>query len=84
MGVPLAYALRAMLISVVGVGVHWLNLTLRLLHVQCIDSNSALVTCSVYGQNFQNMALLGIMLDLQCTYPHDFIHTPHYLIACTP
>ena len=25
-----------MLISVVGVGVHWLNLTMRLLHVQCM------------------------------------------------
>ena len=30
------YALRAMLVSVVGVGVHWLNLTMRLLHVQCM------------------------------------------------
>ena len=36
MGVPLVYALRAMLISVVGVGAHWLNLTMGLLHVQCM------------------------------------------------
>ena len=49
------YALRAMLVSVVGVGLHWLNLTMRLLHVQCM------VKC------FRIMALLGIILDLQCT-----------------
>ena len=72
MGVPLVYALRAMLISVVGVGAHWLNLTMRLLHVQCMV------------KFFYNMALLSIMLDLQCTCLHDFIHTPHHLIACTP
>ena len=48
-----------------------------------VDFNYALVTCSVYGHIFQNMALLSIMLDLQCTYPHDFKHTPHHLIACT-
>ena len=65
------YALRAMLVSVVGVGVHWLNLTMRLLHVQCMV------------KFFRIMALVGIILDLQCTYPHDFIHTPHHLIACT-
>ena len=53
-----------MLISVVGVGAHWLNLPMRLLHVQSMV------------KFFQIMALLGIMLDLQCTYPHDFIHTP--------
>ena len=34
------YALRAMLVSVVGVGVHWLNLTMRLLHVQCMSNFS--------------------------------------------
>ena len=72
MGVPLVYALREMLISVVGVGAHWLNLPMRLLHVQCMVNF------------FQIMALLSITLDLQCTYLHDFIHTPHHLIACTP
>ena len=30
------YALRTILVSVVGVGIHWLNLTMRLLHVQCM------------------------------------------------
>ena len=55
MGVPLVYALRAMLISVVGVGAHWLNLPMHLLHVQCMVNFS------------QIMALLSITLDLQCT-----------------
>ena len=49
-----------------------------------VESNYALVTCSVYGQFFKIIALSNIMLDLQCTYLHDFIHTPHHLIACTP
>ena len=48
-----------------------------------IEPNYALVTCSVYGQIFRIMALLGIILDLQGTYPHGLIHTPHHLIACT-
>ena len=48
------YALRTMLVSVVGVGVHWLNLTMRF------------VTCSVYGNFFRIVALLGIILNLQC------------------
>ena len=30
------FALRAMLVSVVGVGVHWLNVTMRSLYVQCM------------------------------------------------
>ena len=34
------YALRAMFVSVVGVGVYWLNLTMRLLHVQCMSNFS--------------------------------------------
>ena len=72
MGVLLVYALRAMLISIVGVDAHWLNLPMRLLHVKCMVNF------------FQIMALLSITLDLQCTYLHDFIHTPHHLIACTP
>ena len=44
-----------------------------------VERNYALVICSVYGQIFRNMALLSIMLDLRCTYLHDFIHTPHHL-----
>ena len=31
-----------------------------------VEPNYALVTCSVYGNFFQSMALLGIILDLQC------------------
>ena len=54
-GYPSFYALRAMPVSVVG-GKRTL-----------VEPNYALVTCSVYGQNFQIMALLGIILDLQCT-----------------
>ena len=48
-----------MLVSVVGVGRHIHRHTL-------VEPNYALVTCSVYGKIFQIMALLGIMLDLQC------------------
>ena len=44
--------LRTMLVSVVGVGIHWLNPIMRL------------ITCSVYGKFFQNVALLGIVLEL--------------------
>ena len=29
-----------------------------------VEPNYALVSCSVYGKNFQIMALLGIVLDL--------------------
>ena len=31
-----------------------------------LEPNYALVTCSVYGKNFRIVALLGIVLDLQC------------------
>ena len=30
------YALRTMFVSIVGLGVHWLYLTMRLLHIQCM------------------------------------------------
>ena len=48
-----------------------------------VEPNYALVTCSVYGKIFRIVALLGIILDLQCIQPHDLIHTPHHLNACT-
>ena len=31
-----------------------------------LESNYALVTCSVYGKFFRIVALLGTILDLQC------------------
>ena len=31
-----------------------------------VEPNYALVTCSSYGKIFQIMALLGIILDLEC------------------
>ena len=31
-----------------------------------VEPNYALVTCSVYGKIFLCMALLGIILDLEC------------------
>ena len=46
-----------MLVSIVGVGVHGRTL---------VEPNYALVTCSVYGKIFRIMALLGIILDLEC------------------
>ena len=45
-------ALGTMLPSVVGTGTHWLEPTMRMLHVQCME------------KKFQFAALLGIVLDL--------------------
>ena len=54
-----------MLASVVGVGIHWLEPTMCMLHVQCmVGTNYAHVTCSVYDKIFRFAALLGIVLDL--------------------
>ena len=47
-----------------------------------VERNYALIICSV-GHIFQNLPLLSIMFYLHCTYPHDFIHSLHHLIACT-
>ena len=48
-----------------------------------VEPNYALVTCSSYGKIFRIMALLGIILDLECIWPHALINTPHHLNACT-
>ena len=45
-------ALGTMFPFVVRVGTHWLEPTMRMLHVQCM------------AKNFQFAALLGIVLDL--------------------
>ena len=45
-------ALRTILFSVVGVGIHWLDPMMRMLHVQCM------------AKKFRIVAHLGIVLDL--------------------
>ena len=40
-------ALRTMLVSVVGVGIHWLSPTMRLFHVQCMEKFFKLWPCWV-------------------------------------
>ena len=47
-----------MLVSIMGVGVQ----NRRTL----VEPNYALVTCSVYGKIIRIVALLGIILDLEC------------------
>ena len=68
-GVPSFNALGTMLVSVVGVGVHWLNVTVRSLYVQWVK--------------FFKICFFGVLYSyLHCTYPLDFIHPPHHLITC--
>ena len=69
-GSPWFYALGTMLVSCGG------GRTL-------VEPNYALVTCSGYGKFFRIMALLGIILDLECIKLHALINTPHHLNACT-
>ena len=47
-----------MIVSIVGVGVH--N------RYTLVEPNYVLVTCFVYGKIFRMVALLGIILDLEC------------------